>query len=598
MSDTERLAPYKNHLLNESNTDMDHSKLLWGAPTALHRVSSDSLRDFAATSVNLTRQIMRHTREGIAVMDARGRVLEINPAFCHLSELDEAHIRGAHITNINGSLHRRRYYREIWQQLQQQEQWQGEVQHHNSKGALVTHWLMLYLVKDGQGRVEHIIGILDDVSKLKQSEEQLSFLAHHDALTGTANRTFLLNWFSQSKTTLAKDESLALLFIDLDRFKPVNDNFGHGVGDQVLKELACRLQTQVDSNELVARIGGDEFVIIWRDPIIPAQLQSKAKQLLSLLKAPVKISDYELSVGASIGISFYPEHGSDIESLLRSADTAMYQAKRYSHSQICLFDQAQYAQMQAQQRLSADFHPAITDNQFFLQYQPVLATDNKQPLSLEVLLRWQHPELGVLYPDQFLSAAAAAGSLYRLAEWVFLEAAQQLRYWQQHRHWQGGISINLSGLELEQLRVEPLVALLQQQGVNPTDFTLELCSDYLMRRSESLSDTLAKLRAVGVKIYLNKVGEGRFNFSKFNQLPIDGIKLDRSLFTTFNCLFAQSVIRSLLLLSESLNIKVVACGVETQAQWQFLREHGCHGVQGRLLAPPMSACELETYLWQ
>ncbi|MGB5856275.1 MAG: EAL domain-containing protein, partial [Oceanisphaera sp.] len=160
------------------------------------------------------------------------------------------------------------------------------------------------------------------------------------------------------------------------------------------------------------------------------------------------------------------------------------------------------------------------------------------------------------------------------------------------------ISINLSGLELEQLRVEPLVALLQQQGVDPADFILELCGDHLMRRSESLSGTLTKLRAVGIKIYLNNVGEGRFNFSKFNQISIDGIKLDRSLFTNPSCTYSQTVIRSLLLLllSESLGINVVACGVETQAQWAFLRQHGCHGVQGRLLAPPMSPNELETYL--
>ncbi|MBO1518519.1 putative bifunctional diguanylate cyclase/phosphodiesterase [Oceanisphaera pacifica] len=575
---------------------MDNSKVLWAAPTALCQNKSDRLKSLAANPFNLTRQIMNHIQEGVVVMDARGRVLEVNPAFCTLSELDNAQLCGVHITNISGSLHRRRYYREIWQQLQQHEHWQGEVEHYNRQGVRVTHQLMLHLVKDSQGQVEHILGIIDDVSQLKASEKQLSFLAHHDALTGAANRTFLLSWFSQLTSKLTEHESLALLFIDLDRFKPVNDNFGHGVGDQVLKELARRLQTQIDETGLLARIGGDEFVVVLPDTHTIAQLQHKAEQLLTQLKIPVKVGDYELSVGASMGVSFYPEQGKDIESLLRYADIAMYQAKRYSSNKICFFGHSQYAQLQDQQRLSADFHQAITDSQFFLQYQPVLATKNKQLLSLEVLLRWQHPQLGVLYPRQFLSAAAAAGSLYRLAEWVFIEAAQQLRYWRQHLHWQGGISVNLSGLELEQLRVAPLVALLQQQDVNPADFTLELGSDYLMRRSEPLSDTLAQLRAAGMSIYLNKVGEGRFNFETLNQLPIDGIKLDRCLFSEFERPFSQSVIRSLLLLSEALGIKVVACGVETPAQWQFLHEHGCHGVQGRLLAPPMHAHELVSYL--
>ncbi|GGB33251.1 hypothetical protein GCM10011502_02870 [Oceanisphaera marina] len=577
---------------------MDHTDLLWTVPTSWHQTSSDSLRELAATSLNLIRQIMRHTREGIVVMDARGRVLEVNPAFCALSELDESQICDQHITNINGDLHRRRYYRDIWQRLQQQESWQGEVQHHNRKGKRVTHCLMLYLVKDSQNRVTNIIGILDDVSQLRQSQERLSFLAHHDALTGTANRSFLLSWFGKLKPALAKNEQLALLFIDLDRFKPINDNFGHGVGDRVLKELAMRLTSQVDANELVARIGGDEFVMIWRGVMTHDSLLDKAEHLLTQLKIPVQIGSYELSVGASIGISFYPEHGEDIESLLRYADTAMYQAKRYSRNKICLFDQVQYAELQTQQRLTADFNQAIEEHQLFLQYQPVLATGGKQLLSVEALLRWQHPELGILYPDQFLSAASAAGALYHLAEWVFIEAARQLREWQQHWHWQGCISINLSGLELEQLRVEPLLALLQQQGVDPSDFILELCSDYLMRRSESLSEILGKLREAGVKIYLNNVGTGRFNFSKFNQLPIDGIKLDRSLLGGQGGLFEQSVVRALLLLSEALNIKVVACGVETEEQWQFLRQYACYGVQGRLLAPPMKASELQAHLWQ
>ncbi|WP_417617451.1 putative bifunctional diguanylate cyclase/phosphodiesterase [Oceanisphaera sp.] len=576
---------------------MDHSNLLWAAPTAWHQASGDRLRELAAKSLNLTRQIMQYIREGIVIMDARGRVLEVNPAFCDLCELDEAQLHNQHITNINGNLHRRRYYRDIWQRLQQQEHWQGEVQHYNRQGELVTHWLMLSLVKNSQGRVEHIIGVLNDVSQLRQSEERLSFLAHHDALTGAANRTFLLSWFGKLKTTLVKNERLALLFIDLDRFKPINDNFGHGVGDQVLKELARRLQTQVDANELVARIGGDEFVMIWRGTLSHDRLLSKAEQLLGQLKVPVRVGNYELTVGASIGISFYPEHGEDIESLLRYADTAMYQAKRYSPNNICLFDQVQHAQLQAQQRLTTDFQQAIADKQFYLQYQPMLSCDGTELLSIEALLRWQHPELGVLYPDQFLSAASAAGSLYLLAEWVFIEAAQQLRDWQQRWHWQGSISINLSGLELEQLKVEPMMALLQQQGVNPGDFILELCSDYLMRRSESLSEVLEKLRAAGIQVYLNNVGRGRFNFGKFNQLPIDGIKLDRSLLSAQSSVFEQSVVRSLLLLSDALNIKVVACGVETHEQWQFLRQHGCHGVQGRLLAPPMRATELEAHLW-
>ncbi len=568
---------------------MDYSNLLWTTPVDWHRVSTDCLRELAASSLTLVREVMQYTREGIVVMDARGRVVGVNPAFCRLCELEAADIEGCHITNINQDLHERRYYRQIWHQLQRQGYWQGEVQHHNRQGALATHWLTLHLVRDNQSRVGHIIGILDDISRLRQSEERLSYLAHHDALTGTANRTFLLSWFDKVKTALEQDEQLALLFIDLDRFKPINDSFGHGVGDEVLRVLAARLQTQIDANELVARIGGDEFVMIWRRPVTETALMARAEQLLTRLKAPMQVAGYELSVGASIGISFYPEQGLELDTLLRYADTAMYEAKTYSNTRVCLFDRGQFARLELQQRLAGEFLQAIECQQLFLEYQPTLALDSNRWLSLEALLRWRHPELGVLYPEQFLPAAGAAGLLLRLADWVFTDAVRQVRHWQQQDDWQGRVSINLNGLELEQQRSGHWLALLQHQEVSPDSFILELRSDFMMRRSESLQGVLSRFRTAGMAVYLDNVGAaGRFNFGKLRQLPIDGIKIDRSLLSDQFDTLDQSVIRSLLLLSRSLDIEAVACGVETEEQVQFLHRYGCDAVQGRLLAPPMS----------
>ncbi|MGR7920502.1 PAS domain S-box protein [Zobellella denitrificans] len=574
---------------------MDHSDLLWATPTDLHQTSLDGLRELANSSLNLARQIMQHTREGIVVMDPRGRVIGVNPAFCRLSELDAADIEGRHITNINHDLHERRYYRQIWQRLLQQGHWQGEVQHHTRQGRLATHWLMLHLLRDGRGRVSHIIGILDDISRLKQSEEKLSYLAHHDALTGTANRSFLLSWFNKVRLSLDEGEQLALLFIDLDRFKPINDSFGHGVGDQVLKALAGRLLARVDANELVARIGGDEFVMIWRGRLSTGELLAKAEQLLEELEAPVLVGEYELSVGASIGVSLYPEHGLEIETLLRYADTAMYEAKTFSSAKVCLFDSAQFARLEQQHRLAGEFRLAIERRQLFLEYQPKLELSSRRLLSLEALLRWRHPELGVLYPDQFLPAAKDAGLLCRLADWVFGEAARQYRCWREQGGWQGRVSINLNGLELEQHRAAQLLDIFARERVSPSDFILELRSDFIMRRSESLMGALHAFRSAGMAVYLDNVGEGRLSFSKLRQLPIDGIKIDRSLLSDHFDPLDRSVIRSLLLLSQTLGIEVVACGVETAEQMQFLHQHGCSSVQGQLLAAPMTAGQLEAF---
>lgn len=460
----------------------------------------------------------------------------------------------------------------------------------------MTQRLMLHLVRDKDGRLHHIIGILDDISRLRRSEDQLSYLAHHDILTGTANRAFLLSWFDKTTSALQQEEQLALLFIDLDRFKPINDSFGHGVGDQLLKALAARLQEQLGPNELVARIGGDEFVMIWRGVLTESVLMDKAGNLLERIEAPIQVAGHELSVGASIGVSLYPEHRVELETLLRYADTAMYEAKTYSKTRVCLFDRTRFSRLELQQGLVGDLLQAIENGHLYLEFQPSLTLDSHRWNSLEALLRWQHPDLGVLYPAQFLPAVGAAGLWSRLADWVFGEVVRQIRCWQQAHQWQGRVSINLSGLELDQQRAEQWLALLSRQGVSPGQITLEVRSDFMMRRSESLLSILSRFRTAGMGVYLDNVGEGRFNFGKLRQLPIDGIKLDRSLLTESFDSLDRSVIRSLLLLSQTLGIRVIACGVENAQQMRFLRQYGCDAVQGRLLASPIGPNELDAFI--
>ncbi|WMC09623.1 EAL domain-containing protein [Oceanimonas pelagia] len=543
-----------------------------------------------AGSLTLARQVMQYTREGIVIMDARGRVLEVNPAFCHHCELAATELEGRHITQVSKGLHEGRYYRRIWQRLQLQQQWEGEVEHITRRGEVVTHWLMLRLIHDEAGRITHIVGILDNISRLRQSEERLSFLAHHDSLTGTANREFLLSWFSRIRADLAANEQLALLFIDLDRFKPINDGFGHGVGDRVLQALAERLQQMVDANEMVARIGGDEFVMVWRDIDTEQTLFERAARLLERLEAPVRVDQHELSVGASVGISLYPKHGLEIETLLRYADTAMYEAKTYSRSHIALFDSDSFAQLEQRGRLAGDFRAALAQGQLFLEYQPRMDLASGTLPAVEALLRWHHPTLGLVAPDAFLPAARDAGLLGRLAEWVFTEAAQQQRRWHE-LGWRGRISLNMSGLEpeLEQPRILRLIELLRARGVNPADFELELRSDFIMRRSESLLRVIEGFRAAGMAVYLDNLGHGRFRFDILKGLPVDGIKLDRGLLTEPLDAFDRSVIQALLLLAHTLGLNTVACGVESAGQLAFLREHGCRQVQGEWLAGPLAS---------
>lgn len=550
--------------------------------------------DVVETGAALAEHIMAHTREGIVVMDARGRVERVNQAFCRQSGWEAGDIRGRHITSIGDDLHERRYYRQIWRQLHRQGHWQGEVRHPTRQGELTTHWLMLTLLRDHRQQPVHIIGILDDIGRQRESEDRLSFLAHHDALTGTANRTRLLSWFADASSVLPAGQQLALLFIDLDRFKPINDSFGHGVGDRVLKVLARRLLDMVGNDELVARIGGDEFVMIWQGVHTESSLLTKARQVLERLETPVPVDDYELNVGASIGVSLYPRHGVEIEPLLRYADTAMYEAKKQTRTKVCVFNKTQFARLEQQYRLTGEFRDAIEQDQLLLEYQPKLGLGGMHSNSLEALLRWQHPRLGMLYPEQFMPAAQNAGLLCRLAEWVLRCAIRQVRVWRQ-QGWQGTISLNLNGLELEQHWATRLLQLLEREQVAPQTFCLELSCDFIMRRCESLSGALAMLREAGMTLYLDNVGVGRMCFDKLRQLPLDGIKLDRSLFSDRFDATDKALVQALVVLSDSLGLEVVACGIETEAQLHFLRRLGCRTVQGLLLARPMRADRVIRY---
>lgn len=579
--------------MDHCNTLSSSGLTLAAAPTAEEEQATlDSGTAALSCSFPLLEPIMRHTREGIVIMDSRGRIQKVNPAFCRFCDVTAQQLLGRHITDINSDLHQRRYYQDIWQTLQRQDYWQGEVIHETGEPTLVTHHLQLQRVFGGSQQESHIVGILDDVNQLKYSEAQLSYLAHHDVLTGCANRAFLLSWFKKLTASLAAEQQLAVLFIDLDRFKPINDSFGHEVGDKVLMVLAKRLQALVDANELVARIGGDEFVMVHNPQRHEGGLSAYADRVLQALSEPVFIDNYVLNVGASIGMSIYPEHGQDIESLLRYADIAMYHAKRTHHAKMCVFDQQQMVKIERQRRLMNDCAYALEHHEFFLEYQPVFALDGQRLISLEVLLRWRHPELGILHPDQIIPPVRAAGLLYALSEWVFIKAAQQLRDWQTQHQWHGHVSINLSGIELEQLNVPALLGHLPKLGVCATQFSLELCSDYMMQCSPSLKETISRLRAAGMHIYLNKLGLGQLNLGKLAQLPLDGIKLDSDLLSATDTKWSEAIIGSILLLAKALNVTVIACGIEYQHHWQQMQALGCHGAQGRLLAPPLMAAEL------
>jgi diguanylate cyclase (GGDEF)-like protein/PAS domain S-box-containing protein len=542
--------------------------------------------------LQLYAQVFSHVGEGILIADADNRIVEVNAAVSRITGYDREEMIGETPTIIKSGLHEQSFYDELWSTLKQTGYWHGEIFDRAHDGHILPLLQTISEVRDANGTLTHYISVMTDISSLKETETRLDFLAHHDALTKLPNRLLLSDRLDHLIERAQRDKQIiALLFIDLDHFKNINDSLGHEVGDHLLILAAERLNKLVRRADTVARLGGDEFVVLMESNVSHAAAVRLADKVVTAFRDPFTINGVDLYVGCSIGITVYPEDGEDAVTLLKNADTAMYSAKDAGRAGHVRYSTALSAASRSKIEFDNALRTALRDGGFELHYQPIVDITQGRVVACEALIRWPTGPAGLQMPDAFIPLAEETRLIVPLGEWILHEALSRMSAWCAEGIGPDYISVNISAVQLAQPNFsERVITLLQASGVPGSQLQIELTENVLMRDIELCSRVLAHLREYGIRTAIDDFGTGYSSLSYLKQLPIDNLKIDRSFVLDIpgdanDCAIAAAVIG----LARTLGMETIAEGIETIEQQDYLMRIGCDKVQGYLHSKPLPA---------
>ncbi|MFN4291730.1 MAG: EAL domain-containing protein [Permianibacter sp.] len=539
--------------------------------------------------------VFEHSNDAIIIYDHNTRIVAVNRAYTTTTGYRPEEVIGRGPEFMRSDRHEPAFYAAQLQALEQDRVWQGEVWKRRKDGSEYPEWLTINRIVDEHGRTRHFISICADISHIKAQQAKLDHLAHHDTLTGLPNRMLLLARLEHSLQRAEREQrKRALLFIDLDRFKTINDTLGHGIGDQLLIAAAQRMAQLVRAEDTLARLGGDEFVVLLEDAEHENQIQTIANRLLEALAAPFEIDGMQLIVTCSIGISRYPDDGNNDQELLQHADTAMYRAKAAGRNNSQFYLPALTAAVRERMQLEQALRVALAQQQFVLEYQPQVDLLSGELLGVEALLRWQHPVHGLISPARFIPIAEETGLIEPIGRWVLETACRQLLAWQAEGFTLARMSVNVAVQQLERGNLPSVVReILQQLALAPERLELELTESTLMQ-AEHAQQWLNALRALGVRLAIDDFGTGFSSLGYLRRLPIHQLKIDRSFVADVpGDHHDEAIVRAVIALAASLGLDVIAEGVEDESQAGFLLKHGCRAAQGYLFAKPMTADRLQ-----
>lgn len=559
----------------------------------------DEALNISQRNLRLAEKVIESSLEGIMITDANSVIVSVNPAFTRLTGYSAAEVVGRSPAILNSGRHDKAFYQTMWQRLRAQGHWQGEVWNRRKNGEVYPELLTIAAITDQDGTLSHYAALFSDITELKASEERIRHLAYYDALTGLPNRRLLEDRLRVALAHAHRNRrQLAVLFIDLDRFKRINDSLGHEVGDQLLVTIAQRLREGVREDDTVARMGGDEFIAVLSDVDNPDHAVQIARRLIELLRQPALIDGQELVVTTSIGISIYPDDSDEAVLLLKNADIAMYRAKDTGRNSFQLYAPAMNARSLEHLALESALHRALERSEFELHYQPLLDAGSARVMAAEALLRWHHPDLGLIPPADFIPLAEETGLIIPIGEWVLRDACRQLAQWQQQGHGTLCVSVNISARQFHQPDfIAQAGRIVQEAGISPQQITLELTESMLMDDALETIRMLAQLNALGFAIAMDDFGTGYSSLSYLKRFPLDELKIDRIFIRDIERSQEDAAIVSATIgLAHSLGLRVVAEGVETAAQLNYLQSQGCDFVQGFHFSAPVPAAEFEKLL--
>lgn len=552
--------------------------------------------------LKLSSQVLFSMNEAVVVGELDYRILSVNPAFGRITGFKSEEVIGKHFLFLAMGKQPRAFYESVEAHLLRHKHWAGEIniRTRNRKGILA--WLEINQVHDNKGETSHFVAVFTDITARKKAEEDLRVLANFDPLTGLPNRTLFQDRLNQAITKAHRNEQLvALFFLDLDRFKHINDSMGHHIGDLLLKAVSQRLQDAVREGDTVARLGGDEFTVILEGINRSEAVTLVAEKVLKAFEQPFLLDDKHLTISPSIGISLYPNDAEDASSLIKYADTAMYHAKSLGRNNFQFYTSKlnEYAMRHVQ--LEAGLKQAISKNELSLVYQPKydITGSNNKIVGLEALLRWHSEELGFISPGEFIPLAEETGMINEIGHWAINQACQQLSIWHEQGHTHISVAVNLSARQLKEDIIPTIEVALAVSGLPASSLELELTESMIMGNPADSVKILTQLKAIGLTISVDDFGTGYSSLSYLKRFPIDTLKIDREFVRDITEDPDDAAITgAIITLAHSLELAVVAEGVETQEQLDFLRKGGCDQVQGFLLSKPLNVAECSSKLQQ
>ncbi|WP_295478146.1 phosphodiesterase DibA [uncultured Pseudomonas sp.] len=538
------------------------------------------------------------TREGVLVTNDKGQIVHVNRAFVDITGYQPEEVLGRNPSAFKSGRHDASFYTRMYQAIGTQGQWSGEIWNRRKSGEVYPQWQNISGIQGNDGRVRHYVAVFSDLSAIKRSEQERMQMAHYDALTGLPNRLLLTDRATEAVAAAREAKrGCAMLLVDLDHFKNINDSLGHSRGDQLLKAVAERLNGCFGTEVTLARLGGDEFALLVKNCQQMVQAAALAQKVLDAFKLPFEVEGQALFSTASIGISLFPNDALSAEQLLRNADAALFKAKRRGREGYALYTEELTAHAQQRVQLASELRRAIEQDELRVYYQPVHDLTTRQIRGVEALVRWEHPERGMVSPGEFIPVAEQSGLIADIDDWVLRAACTQMRQWQEAQAPLSFVAVNISSRQFGTGDLDVQVAkVLRDTGLDPGCLELEVTESAVMSDPEQAIEQLHRLRELGLNLAIDDFGTGYSSLLRLKRMPVQKLKIDQGFVAGLPADEDDvAIVRAIIALARSMNMQVLAEGIEEPQQAVFLHDSGCELGQGYWFARPMPAAMID---WQ